>query len=194
MSDARAFEADAGAARDETVHRVGAQASDVVRQAADVLEEELSGGIAEARRLQDRVTDRGRLEPEDLDELTERVRRNAHQLVDLVSERFEDLRADDVQELKSRLTKDVHQILDAALDLTAMVPPTLNRLADRVTGATRVDGADEPTRGTGEATSGAGEAAARTGAAEASGTVPPPGTVPPSDMAPPADTGPAGTP
>jgi hypothetical protein len=115
----------------ERMRSASEQASSVVRQAADILESELSGGIEEARRLQQRFTEQRRLEPGDLDELASRVRRSAHDLIDVLTDRFHDLGAQDVQDLANRFSKDAHSALDGVMDLVDAAPEVVNRLIDR---------------------------------------------------------------
>jgi hypothetical protein len=119
-------------ASDDQVQAISEEASAVVRKAADVFETELSGGVAEARRLQKTFTERETLEPGDLDELAARVRRNAHQLIDAVSQRVNDLREDDVRDLTDRFTSDAHQVLDAFVDLADLAPRFVNSAMERV--------------------------------------------------------------
>ena len=115
----------------EQLRSAGEQASSAVLQAADVLESELSGGIEEARRLQSKFTEKRRLEPGDLDEVATRVRRSAHDLIDVLTERFHDLGAQDVQDLAGRFGKDAHSVLDGVMDLVDVVPDVVNRLVER---------------------------------------------------------------
>ncbi len=120
------------AASADEVNDVSEQTSTVVRKAADVFQKEFSGGVAEAQRLQQVFTERETLEPGDLDELAERVRRNAHQLIDAVTQRIDDLRQDDVRDLTDRFTKDAHSVLDAFVDLADLAPRFVNSAMDAV--------------------------------------------------------------
>ena len=130
----------ADASTTERARSLSEQASATVRQAADVLEQELSAGLDEARRLQRKLTDQRRIEPGDLDEVSARVRGNAHLLIDMVSERFGDLGGDDVQELGQRFAKDAHGAFDALLDLVQAAPELVNRLVDKPESATPSEG------------------------------------------------------
>ena len=116
----------------ERARSLSEQTSATVRQAADVLEQELSAGLEEARRLQKKLTDQRRIEPGDLDEVSARLRGNAHLLIDMVSERFTDLGADDVQDIAQRFAKDAHGAFDALVDLVSAAPDLVNQLADRL--------------------------------------------------------------
>lgn len=120
------------AAKADEVNAVSKETSAVVRKAADVFQTEFSGGVAEAQRLQQVFTERETLEPGDLDELAERVRRNAHQLIDAVTQRIDDLREDDVRDLTNRFTKDAHSVLDAFVDLADLAPRFVNSAMEAV--------------------------------------------------------------
>jgi hypothetical protein len=156
---------DESAQREEEIRSLSQKASDVVVQAAGVFEEELSAGIEEARRLQRQFTSRGRLEPGDLDEVAARVRSNAHLLIDLVAQRFGDLRSDDVQNLSSRVAKDAHEVFDAIMDLVDAAPAVVNKVMElaETQRATRPEG---DTSEGGAAEGGAAEGGAATGTAE----------------------------
>ncbi len=134
----------ADASTTERARSLSEQASATVRQAADVLEQELSAGLDEARRLQRKLTDQRRIEPGDLDEVSARVRGNAHLLIDMVSDRFGDLGGQEVQELGQRFAKDAHGAFDALLDLVQATPDLVNRLVDRAGSATAADGRTRP--------------------------------------------------
>lgn len=121
----------AGGRTAERARSLSDQASATVRQAADVLEQELAAGLDEARRLQKKLTDQRRIEPGDLDEVSARVRGNAHLLIDMVSERFADLGTDEVQELGQRFAKDARGAFDALLDLVEAAPDVVNKLVEK---------------------------------------------------------------
>jgi hypothetical protein len=106
-------------------------ASTAVRQAATVLESELSSGLAGVRKIQQRFTKERRVDQKEFDEVLERFRGNAHELIDVAAGRMADLRAPDVQDLSQRLTADAHDLFDTVLNLVGMAPDIVNRLAGR---------------------------------------------------------------
>ena len=108
-----------------------ADASTAVRQAATVLESELSSGLAGVRKIQQRFTKERRVDQKEFDEVLERFRGNAHELIDVAAGRMADLRAPDVQDLSQRLTADAHDLFDTVLNLVGMAPDIVNRLAGR---------------------------------------------------------------
>jgi hypothetical protein len=117
---------------DERFKGLGDAASRVVREAASVLEEELAGGIAEARRLQDRLIQDRRVDPEAFRSTMDRLRRDGHELIDLAADRVADFRADDVQDLARRFTRDAHDVLDSVIALVDQAPDIVNGLAERM--------------------------------------------------------------
>jgi hypothetical protein len=106
-------------------------ASTAVRQAATVLEGELSSGLAGVRKIQERLTKERRLDQKEFDEVLERFRANAHELIDVAAGRMADLRSGEVQDLSQRLTTDAHDLFDTVLNLVGMAPDIVNRLAAR---------------------------------------------------------------
>lgn len=116
----------------ERFSEVGAEASRVVRNAAEILESEMSGGIEETRRLQRRFIETRRLEDRDLDEVADRLRRTGHQMIDMLSERATEMGAADVQDLTARFGKDAHEVLDGLIDLVGLAPRVVNKLMEQV--------------------------------------------------------------
>jgi hypothetical protein len=106
-------------------------ASTAVRQAATVLEKELSAGLAGVQKIERRFTKERRVDQKEFDEVLERFRTNAHEFIDVAAGRMTDLRSPDVQDLSQRLTTDAHDLFDTVLNLVGMAPDIVNRLAGR---------------------------------------------------------------
>lgn len=77
-----AGEADDSGTKDD--ERLAASATRLVGQAVSVLERELSAGISAARSLQGRYTDTDALRNRDPDDVMQRFRKDAHEVVDLL--------------------------------------------------------------------------------------------------------------
>ncbi|KKK07199.1 hypothetical protein [Micromonospora sp. HK10] len=116
---------------DERFEKVADETSETVTHAATVLEEELAAGLAGARRLQERLSEDRRVDPEAFDELVARVRTDGHALIDTV---IAQLRTADERrgEVVRRYTSDAHDALDTVLNLARLVPDVANGLADRL--------------------------------------------------------------
>lgn len=117
-------------------------ASEAVKRAAAVLEEELQSGLSGLRRLQEGISENRRVDQEAFDEVLKRLRANGREFIDVASNRIGDLRADDVQELAAQFSAHAQDLFDTTVSLMTIVPDIINRLAKR--GEEATDGHDEP--------------------------------------------------
>jgi hypothetical protein len=117
----------------QRLEEAGDEASKAVRRAADVLEREVSAGLDESRRMERVALDNRRLDPEQLRQVADRFRRNAHDLIDMVGNRVVEMTGDDTRDLSRRLSGDAHSLLDALVDLAEVAPDVVNSLAQRIT-------------------------------------------------------------
>ncbi|SBT43451.1 hypothetical protein [Micromonospora auratinigra] len=129
---------------DERFEKVAEETSETVTHAATVLEEELAAGLAGARRLEEKLSESRRVDPEAFDELVARVRTDGHALIDTVVTQLK-MSDDQRGEVVRRYTSDAHDALDTVLNLARLVPEVANGLADRLTpptptGPARTDG------------------------------------------------------
>lgn len=108
--------------------RLGAGATDVIRQAAAVLETELAFGLAAVQRAEKRFREERKLDPADFEETVSRFRTTGHELVDMTRTRFEELKSRETDELVQRFLKDAHGVLDTVLNLVNLAPELVNRL------------------------------------------------------------------
>jgi hypothetical protein len=122
---------------------LGDSASQVVQQAAAVLEEELAAGIVAGKRVEERFRKERRVDEADIADVVERFRQNAHEMVEVVGERIGELQSDATQDLAKRFLTDAHDVLDAVANLANLAPEIVNRLVK--TGETKT----EPTGGGG---------------------------------------------
>ena len=128
---------------DERFEKVAEETSETVTHAATVLEEELAAGLAGARRLEEKLTESRRVDPEAFDELVARVRTDGHALIDTVVGQLQ-MTDDQRGEVIRRYTSDAHDALDTVLNLARLAPDVANGLADRLSspgpaGPTRTD-------------------------------------------------------
>jgi hypothetical protein len=118
-------------------------ASEAVRRAAAVLEEELQSGLSVLRRLQEGISENRRVDQEAFDEVLKRLRANGREFIEVASNRIGDLRADDVQELTAQFSSHAQDLFDTTVSLMTIVPDIINRLAKR--GEEATEGHDAPT-------------------------------------------------
>ncbi len=118
-----------GGKEGQSLEGAAASASAAVRQAASVLERELAAGLAGVRKVETRFAEERRVDPAEFDQVLERFRSNAHELIDVASARVSELGSDDVLDLSKRLTRDAHDLFDGVLDLFRLAPDMINRVA-----------------------------------------------------------------
>jgi hypothetical protein len=115
--------------KQQTLEGAAADGSAAVRQAASVLERELAAGLAGVRRLGTRFSEERRVDQAEFEDVLERFRTNAHELIDAASARVTELGSEDVQDLSRRLTRDAHDLFDTFADLFRLAPDMINRVA-----------------------------------------------------------------
>lgn len=108
---------------------LGQSASDVVQQAAAVLEEELAAGIVAGQRIEERFRAERRVDEAEVADVVERFRANAHELVEVVGDRIAELGSGDAQDLAKRFLNDAHGLLDTVANLANFAPEIVNRLS-----------------------------------------------------------------
>lgn len=109
--------------------RIGASTSQIVLDAAALLDEEVAAGIVAARRIQDRFQKERRFEPGDLDEVLQRFRSNAHDIVNTLNDQFTSLRSSDNDELIGRFLKNTHDLLDLAFGMVTTGAEIVSKFA-----------------------------------------------------------------
>src|SRR6476620_10832594 len=85
---------------------IGKTTSQVVQEAAAVLEEDLATGLIAARKVSQRLAKEQRLEADDFADALSRFRSTGHELIEIAQGRLEELRSDANQDLLKRLLTD----------------------------------------------------------------------------------------
>ncbi|MEE3922569.1 hypothetical protein V2I01_42240 [Micromonospora sp. BRA006-A] len=114
----------------ERFEKVAEETSETVTHAATVLEEELAAGLAGARRLEEKLTESRRVDPEAFDELVARVRTDGHALIDTVVGQLkmaDDQRGEVIRRYVGRARRAGHRTQSGAAG-----PQVANGLADRL--------------------------------------------------------------
>ena len=106
---------------------LGKTASQVIQEAAAVLEEELAAGLVAARKVSRRLKDEQRFEKEDFAEALKRFHSTGQELIEIARARMHDLHSDATQELSQRFLNDAQGALDVVVDLIAVGPELANR-------------------------------------------------------------------
>lgn len=108
---------------------VGRSTSQIVRDAAALLDEEVAAGIVAAKRVHDRFQKERKIDPADLGDVLQRFQSDAHDIVNTLNEQFAELRSPQSEELLGRFVKSTHELLDLAVGMVNTGAEIANHLA-----------------------------------------------------------------
>ena len=115
-------------ARFEQINRAGSQ---IVREAAALLDEEMAAGIVAARNVQQRMDRERRIDRADFSEALQRLQDDAHQVLNVVSNQLGESRSQDNGELLSRFTRNLHDLLDVVVGVVGTSAEIAGQLAEK---------------------------------------------------------------
>lgn len=99
------------------ISRAGSQ---IVRDAAALLDEEIAAGIVAARNVQQRFQKQRQVDPADLKDALQRFQGDAHEVVSLLNDQFTELRAEENAELVKRMVTNAHDLVDVVVGVVNM--------------------------------------------------------------------------
>ncbi|MFB7496732.1 hypothetical protein ACFC09_18940 [Streptomyces sp. NPDC056161] len=103
--------------------------SQVVKQAASILQQELADHSDRASTMQQNYASTKRVDPNEFKALSDRVRQDVHDLIAMAGEMFGELRTDEVQSLVSRMATDAHDVVDTTMNLIENTPAAAGTFA-----------------------------------------------------------------
>jgi hypothetical protein len=103
--------------------------TDVVKQAAAILQQELADHSARASTMQQKFAETRKVDPGEFKALSDRVRQDVHDLIAMAGEMFSELRTDDVQTLVAQMATDAHDVVDTAMNLIENTPAAAGTFA-----------------------------------------------------------------
>lgn len=105
--------------------------SQIVRQAAELLDEEVAAGVVAARQMQDRFNRERRIDPADFQGSLQRFQSDAHEVVTLLDQQFAELRSEENAELVSRLVSNAHDLVDVLVGVVNMGADIASQLSEK---------------------------------------------------------------
>jgi hypothetical protein len=105
--------------------------SQIVRQAAELLDEEVAAGIVTAKQMQERFSRERRIDPADLQESLQRFQADAHEVVTLLDQQLAELRSEENAEVVSRLVSNAHGLVDVLVGVVNMSADLANQFAEK---------------------------------------------------------------
>jgi hypothetical protein len=104
-----------------------------VKDAASVLEQELSQSLPGLRKLSSELAAHQEINSATLNEVTDKFRATGHAFIDMSMGAVQELRSEEMSSLTDRMTSDAHQMVDIFVDLVGLAAEISSRLARDVT-------------------------------------------------------------
>jgi hypothetical protein len=99
------------------IPRMGKATSQIVFDAASLLDEEVAAGIVAAKKMQKRFQKERRVDPDDFKEVLQRFQGDAHQVVSLLKQQFTELNSHENSETVARLLGNAHDLIDLVVGM-----------------------------------------------------------------------------
>ena len=109
--------------------QVARDASSVIKQAASILQKELTESSSSAGDMQRKFAATKRVDRGEFKQLADRVRNDVHDLIAIMGDMFTELKTDEVQSLVSRMANDAHEVVDTTMNLVEHTPDAAGRFA-----------------------------------------------------------------
>jgi hypothetical protein len=106
--------ADSSAAQ---LKKISDSSSQIVKEAASLLDDELAAGILTAKQMQKRFQRERRIDPGDFKETVERLRTQAHEAVNQFSSKISEASSRENVQLLQRLINNGHDLLDLTVEM-----------------------------------------------------------------------------
>jgi len=121
---------DRKSAASERLQQMSQSTSQIVKDAAALLDEELAAGIVTANRVQRRFRKEGRVDPADFGNALQRFQADAHEVITLLNERLDDMRSDGNFDVVKKLVNRSHDVVDLAVEMVNSSAEIATQLAN----------------------------------------------------------------
>ena len=106
-----------GGASTARVKSVSDSSSQIVKEAALLLDDELAAGILAAKQMQKRFRSERRVDPADFKEAVQQLQTQAHEVVNQFSSKISEASSRENVEILQRLVNNSHDLLDLTVEL-----------------------------------------------------------------------------
>lgn len=110
--------------------QVSKSTSQIVKDAAALLDEELAAGIVAANQVQKRFRKEGRIDPADFNNALQRFQADAHEVITLLNDRLSDMRSEENFEVVKNLVNRSHDMVDLAVEMVNSSAAVATQLAN----------------------------------------------------------------
>lgn len=104
----------------ERLKLISKGSSQIVKDAAVLLDDEIAAGIVAAKQMQRRFQKERRVDPSDFKEAVQQFQVHAHEVVNQLNSRVSDMGSPENQELMKRLVSNSHDLLDLTVEVFNM--------------------------------------------------------------------------
>lgn len=116
--------------RSAQLQSISKSTSQIVKDAAALLDEEVAAGIVAARQVQQRFQKERRIAPVDFQEALKKFQSDAHEVISLLNNQMDELRSQENVELVKRLITRSHDVVDLAVELVNTGAEVANQLVE----------------------------------------------------------------
>ena len=114
--------------RSRRLKQISTNTSQIVKDAASMLDEEVAAGIVTARHMQQRFQKERRIDPTDFKQTLQKFQGNAHEVITLLDDQLAELKSQENTDLAKRFIQHTHGIVDLAVELVNMGAEIANQL------------------------------------------------------------------
>jgi hypothetical protein len=134
MSAKRVREKAPGPESSPQFQRISENTAEIVRTAAEILNEDLAAGIVAARQMQRRFKEERRIDPQDFRAAVSKLQVDSHGLVSLLEGQLREMQSEKNAELMQRLVGQSHGLIDIVFDLATTAAEVANQLLQSAPG------------------------------------------------------------
>ncbi len=110
------------------VKQISKSSSQIVKDAAALLDEEVAAGIVAAKQMQQRFQKERRIDANDFKQALQKFQGDAHEVVTRLNDQLGELGSEDNAELVKRLVNNTHDVVDLAVEMVNMGAEIANQL------------------------------------------------------------------
>ena len=119
------------------LRRIGENTSDIVRAAAELLDEEVAAGILTAKQMQKRFREERRIEPADFRVALTKLRSDTHSVVGLLEAQLKEVQSKQTAALVRRLVGQSRGVLDVFFELVGTAAEVADQIVQASPAATK---------------------------------------------------------
>ena len=131
-------------AQAQRIKNASKSVTNIVKDAADILDEEVASGIIAARQVQERFKKENRIDPKDFESALQKFNADAHEVLTMVGKQIDELSSRENSEMTKRLMGRTHDVLDLAIEMVNTGAGLANELLQK---NTRPNGASRAAKG-----------------------------------------------